>query len=183
MLIGCLGWGSLVWDPRDLPVQGHWFEDGPFIGVEFVRQSRDGRLTLVLVPDATCVRSLWTVFSVDTLADAREALRQREGVAKEHAKAHIAAWSTGDEHESEPPEIGAWARRLAIDSVVWTALPARFQGQDGRVPKPDEAVSYLRDLPHEKRRHAEEYIRRAPRQVDTLYRRHFEREFGWKPLP
>lgn len=47
---------------------------------------------------------------------------------------------------------------------------------------PDEAVAYLRQLPHEQRRHAERYIRMTPCQVDTPYRRRFELEFGWTPL-
>ena len=182
MVIACLGWGSLVWDARELPVQGKWFEDGPLLSVEFARQASDGRLTLVIVPGSTPVRTLWAPFSVGTVAAAREALRKRENVPEKNREKHIKVWSTGDQNDSDPASISAWARGLKIDAVVWTALPPRFSGEEGRVPTPDEAVTYLRQLPHEQRRHAERYIRMAPRQVDTPYRRRFEAEFGWTPL-
>ena len=39
MKIACLGWGSVIWDPRALPIQREWFKDGPFAPVEFTRQS------------------------------------------------------------------------------------------------------------------------------------------------
>ncbi len=182
MVIACLGWGSLIWDPRELPVQGKWFEDGPLLRVEFARQSSDGRLTLVLLPTGTEVRSLWVPFSVTELAEARKALGKREGLSEKNHEKYIAVWSATDKHKSEPLSIRFWAQGLGLNAVIWTALPPRFRGKDGLVPTVDEAVQYLRNLPHEQRRNAERYIRMAPRQVDTLYRRRFELEFGWTPL-
>jgi len=41
-------------------------------------------------------------------------------------------------------------------------------------------LAHIESLSHEKRRAAEEYVRRAPAQVDTDYRRHLERDLGWK---
>jgi hypothetical protein len=69
---------------------------------------------------------------------------------------------------------------------------ALFQDQDsdarfvlhGPLPMPtiDDALKSLRELPNEKRRNAEEYIRRAPTQIDTAYRRRIETELRWTPL-
>lgn len=77
--IVCLGWGSLIWRPETLPIRSGWSEDGPCLPVEFARQSRDGRITLVIVPGVRSVRSLWARMSVDRLEVAKEALRVREG--------------------------------------------------------------------------------------------------------
>ena len=59
-MIVCLGWGSLIWRPGDLPVVD-WRDDGPAVSVEFVRESQDRRLTLVLDPNFT----KWEVRCVD----------------------------------------------------------------------------------------------------------------------
>jgi hypothetical protein len=48
MKIVILGWGSLIWDPRDLPHQEPWLDDGPKLPLEFSRISKDRRLTLVI---------------------------------------------------------------------------------------------------------------------------------------
>jgi hypothetical protein len=119
---------------------------------------------------------------VSELAEARKALGKREGLSEKNHEKHIAVWSASDKHDPEPSSIRAWAQSLGLTAVVWTALPPQFRDKDGRIPTAEEAVQYLRDLPHEQRRNAERYIRMTPRQVDTAYRRRFELEFGWTPL-
>ena len=81
-VIACLGWGSLIWDQRELTTRGKWHEDGPMISVEFMRVSMDGRLTLVLAPLEKAVpkvRSLCAVMDMSNLNDAIGALRCRQG--------------------------------------------------------------------------------------------------------
>jgi len=157
-MIACLGWGSWIWDSRGLPLMDKWFEDGPLLQVEFARQSADGRLTLVLVPAGAQVRCLWAPFSVGTLAEAQKALGKREGISDKNRDRWIAVWSTALQPDPAPPAIVAWARRLGLTALVWTNLPPKFGDEEGRVPTVDEAVQYLRDLPHEQRRKAERYV-------------------------
>ena len=179
--IACLGWGSLVWDPKDLPIQRYWFNDGPLVPVEFARRSDDGRITLVIVPKdkARPVRSLWALMNGECLEDAREHLRKREK-AKEIE--HIKTWSRGKPPPGCLPDLDDWALARSLDAVVWTGLPSRFEGKkDGEPPAEDEILTYLRQLTGTKRDNAERYIRRAPRQTDTVYRRRIEAEFGWLP--
>jgi len=82
--IVCLGWGSLIWDPGDLRIDNlerpetAWSTDGPFLPVEFARQSGGNRITLVLVPGRRTVPVLWTQMFVDDLETAKRNLAQRE---------------------------------------------------------------------------------------------------------
>lgn len=178
-VIACLGWGSLVWDPRELPIHRQWFADGPFVQVEFARQSDDGRITLVLEFSALPVRSLWAMMDATEVGGAKEALGKREGVTNQ---SHIGIWSRGENAPRLISGLPQWAASNEVESVVWTALPSKFNGEEGRTPTCEEVVRYLGGLRGTVRDAAERYIRRAPRQIDTDYRRQIEAALQWTPL-
>ncbi len=177
--IACLGWGSLVWDPRELPIQREWFEDGPFVQVEFARKSSDGRITLVLTPSARAVRSLWAVMDLTEVSGAREALRTREGIPKPGAD-KIAEWTCGQEVPNMIVDLPQWAAARGVEAVIWTALPPKFDACNE--PTLSQVVDYLSGLTGNARDNAERYIRLTPRQIDTSYRRGIEAALHWTPL-
>ncbi len=182
MKIACLGWGSLVWDPQTLPVRRPWFQDGPLLPIEFARQSKDGRITLVIVREGNfaAVRSLWALMSIGDLAEAKKELADREGIKEANIDKYIGSWPCGADSDCKViAEIGKWAACKSLDAVIWTALPPKFKKGNDSVPKIGQVLLYLNKLAYEKRRHAEEYIRKAPRQIDTEYRRRIEEKFGW----
>ena len=180
MNIACLGWGSLIWDARELPIRGTWFEDGPLIKVEFARQSNDGRMTLVMAESGTRVRALWALMDCNDIEEAREKLRAREGVPKSKPEL-IGALKRG---EAPPKNLGgcnAWLERNGLDGVVWTALPPKFDGAE-QFPSEAQVLTYLEGLRGPARENAERYIRKAPVQIDTNFRRAIAAKFGWSPI-
>lgn len=185
MKMACLGWGSLVWDPRSLPVRRPWFNDGPLLPIEFARHSKGERITLVIVPDkpdVAYVRSLWALMSIDDLKTAKEELAEREGKI---GIENIGHWSKDNNSGHRYVEIiKEWAIQKNLEAVIWTALPPKFDKIEGKVPTVEEILSFLKlkNLPYEKRKFAEEYIRKAPLQIDTDYRRKIDNEFNWPPL-
>jgi hypothetical protein len=178
MKIACLGWGSLIWDPRSLHIRSDWFSDGPLLPIEFARVSKDKRVTLVITPGSPLVRSLWALSSLDSVAAAKVDLALREGIKPEHVADKIGVWQL--EKIDVNPEIVHWAKRLNFDAVLWTNLKPRFDGEE-RIATVDEIISHIRHLSHEERSNAERYIRMAPKQIDTPYRRRMQQEFGWTP--
>lgn len=176
--IACLGWGSLVWDSRELPIQNQWFNDGPFIHVEFARQSHDGRITLVLTETPHPVRSLWAVMDATDLATAKTDLRKREGIPEKNEAKHVGTWSSGQPSPKSIPLLAKWADIHGIAHVVWTNLPPKFNGIE-TTPSFAEVVKYLGGLTGAKRGVAERYVRFTPKQIDTEYRRRIEAALQW----
>lgn len=186
--IACLGWGSLVWDPRDLPCRGVWHNDGPLLPVEFGRESgakkdeRGDKITLVICPESARVRTFWSLLDVSDLGAARQCLAARESIPKNSRNLEtdigFADCASGQRHGLEADTITRWASAIGLAGVVWTNLPCKFNGQ--RVmPSEAEVIEFLRALDETKRAPAEGYVRQAPTQIDTLYRRAIERELGW----
>jgi hypothetical protein len=174
--VACLAWGSLYWDPGSLPILG-WKMDGPIAPVEFLRWSSRGRVTLVLDSHGTPVPCLWSLLDVKDLDEAVRKLQEREGIPDANVDRHIGRWSGG----SPPaliPTLDDWAHKRHIDAVIWTALNYSSKAMRER-QSAEGVVQYLRSLKEPELLAAREYIQRAPRQIDTAYRRIIETKLNW----
>lgn len=180
MKIACIGWGSLVWKPDNLLIHREWFMDGPFLPLEFTRQSIDGRLTLAITAKLKPLRTLWALMATNDLEEARASLCNRELKSTKNMDKYISLITVDSVYSGQLDLIVQdWVQKLKLDAAIWTNLPPRFMETDNRIPTYNEAIIYLKELDINKRKVAEEYIRRAPRQIDTFYRRGFEKELGW----
>lgn len=179
-MIACIGWGSLIWNPGELPIEGEWQAEGPGLRIEFARQSSLGRVTLVVAPPAKVVTTLWARINASSVAHACELLRQREGTATRYI---------ASQGSNEPPgasaahrSIHAWLQDKEIDAAIWTALRPKWNGADFQMPTEDECLEYLRTRTGKEALAAEEYIRRTPIQIRTSFRARIETELGWTPI-
>ncbi len=182
MKIACLGWGSLIWNPRELPIHTKWFDDGPYLPIEYTRQSLDGRMTLALTPGMDTIRSLWCLMKSATIEESLKALHQRE-CPKKNIYDGVASWPDKEREGVICYQIiDKWAKELNIDAVIWTILKPKFENNEGTTPTIEQVIDYLNALDGEKRAKAETYVRRTPIQIDTKYRRAVELHLGWLPI-
>jgi hypothetical protein len=213
MNVAILGWGSLIWDPRDLKLTSDvWHPDGPHLPVEFVHISDAStlapRLTLVLY-EASWVQNvltLWNLSPIDDLDSARRNLAKREGITTADPLDRIAYVKAGPEPLDQRSQltsittapkrrvvlgqIDAWLSVHGFGAAIWTdlAYTAELGQQDAQgvrgLPTENDAALWLHELVKAGRaKSAEEYLRRAPAQVRTLVRERAERDFGWSPRP
>lgn len=186
--IACIGWGSLLWDPRSLPLREPFREGGPRLPVEFSRVARDGRVTLAIDPEAREIDTYFCRLEVDSVSEAVAALGRRERIEPErHAEwIGLEALGAGEASRGEADRrtrerMRVFLAQEGLEAVVWTALPRR--GSDGRfeAPTTEALLDHLHALDGPARVRAEEYVRRAPAAVDTVRRRAFEASLGWTP--
>lgn len=175
----CLGWGSLIWDSRDLPISHGWRDDGPRLPLEFARKSSDGRVTLVVCEQGTVCPTLWNTLTSTSLEEARDALAKREGLPSNKNAAFWTSSSASGHHGTELVE--AWANELGFAGVVWTGLPPKSPITEKNYDHPsvEDVISHLGSLDGDSAMRAEEYVRRAPIQIATVYRTHIVAKFGW----
>jgi len=183
MQIAVLGWGSLLWSPRDLEVrEGKWLESGPWLPVEFSRIASDGRLTLVIDPSFPMVKVYWRWMKAADLYAARENLRAREGA--DHID-EIGYYNSCDNTFQIRPEsvhliqgICDWCKDQHIDAVIWTDLSPKFKAITNYPFTLNNAIKYLSGLNGNAYDRAREYILKAPPQTATKFRAGLEKHLS-----
>ena len=181
-----LGWGSLLWDPRNLNYvkEVGWLEDGPVLPIEFSRISNDGRLTLVITENGTYVKTYFAMSNYLWTNEAIDNLIEREG--SENIGFYIKETNTFyPEDFKYKKAILDWIENYGMDAVIWTNLGENWKIRNKqkviiKIINPDERVAYLENLDEATKLKAKEYICKAPIQIQTKYRSIFEEELGWK---
>lgn len=180
MKIAILGWGSLINEPRGLPIVGEWLPDGPKLWIEFSRISQRGARAgcLTLVIDERCESEVTTLHVLSKRSDLPQAiadLQAREGTsADDIGFCEVAAGRFAPNALSRHPKscerIRAWAQAKGFDAVIWAALARRFKDAV-RIPfSPAAALNYLNGLPPPTKEKALAYIHNAPQQTMTPFR-------------
>lgn len=171
MAIAVVGWGSLIWCPRELNLRSRWRADGPCLPVELARKSRDGRVTLVITPGRKRVRTYWAESQFEEIDEAIENLSSREGTTRRRIG------SCPSQSDDVDGAIAAWlGDHDELEAAIWTNLIPTFP-DDGLE---ELVVSYLNGLPEPWLTRAREYVEYVPLQVVTPVREAIEVALGWR---
>lgn len=144
MRIAFLGWGSLIWNPRGLRIQGGWQADGPRIPIEFARISANGSLTLVICPECPSVNEVATLWAVADHKDFKEAmdnLRDREGTSP----GRIGCLLMGHLPEGCPGQIPRWTASKGPNATAWERVLGSVGDRGNhRETLPEESLERVR---------------------------------------
>lgn len=179
MKIAILGWGSLIWQPKELNYNKEfgWEKEGPSLPIEFARISNNSRLTLVITSNGTEVQTLYTLSNYKTTEEAILDLATREGSSRKNIGYYDKAKNEfSDLNFPFKDKIIEWIDLTDFDAVIWTNLKENWQ------EKTKDRIEYLKSLKGETKNLAEEYIRKTPEQIRTEYRLKIEDELNWLPI-
>jgi len=153
--IAILGWGSLIWDPRELHRYiGPWLGGGPVLPIEFSRLSSGRRLTLVIddengVPVPTQYAVSLRLVLDEAIVDLarRERTRRPEGIGFVDQTGGTARSRIGPVAET----IATWADKQGMNAVIWTDLGPNFSDETGTPFSCEAAAAHLRRLESDER--------------------------------
>lgn len=181
MKIACLGWGSLIWDPRELKVQKKWRENGPKLPIELNRISKDKRVTFIIDEKGTQVNVLWALMTVKDKEDAVESLKKRE----ETTSKNIHSVFTDDDSKmlsNVQLTVLTWLKLTDCDGAIWTGLYYKNNEGEENSMSYEYVKNHISSLNYAEAKLAERYIRKASIQIRTSYRKRLEIELGWTPI-
>lgn len=180
MKIAILGWGSLVYDPRDLEITAPFELTGPNLPVEFCRISNNRRLTLIIDESfGTLCQSYAAVSAAGDIAAAIENLRLRKempsgaSVGFVDVRAQTRSPVATKLHPHATETIADWTLNNGYDATIWTALDRHFDRFAHEPFSVNAAMRFLESLEQndpEAFTRALAYIRRAPPATQTPLR-------------
>lgn len=178
MRIAILVWGSLFWDKRNLETTGEWFFDGPHLPIEFARISSGNRLTLVIKPTFDTVQTLYAISIFQTLEEARENLRSREGTDNldniGFVDFTINSQQIRQANAFVVDILRQWNEDKNFDVIIWSDFSPNFYNRLNQQFTETNVISFIANLPDEEKRSAIEYIRNTPAQITTRFRKSIE---------
>ena len=128
----------------------------------------------------------------DTLEEARENLREREGTAATPVDAVRVNDKDAPATLDARTAVRSWLKSQSnLEAAVWTALSSNWEKVRGRGFSPDDAVRYLSELERNRDEgeprygRACEYVRNTPDQIQTDVRKMLQarKEFKAATLP
>jgi hypothetical protein len=118
---------------------------------------------------------MWAVLDAPDLKTAISALSTREATSDRN----IGVWRAGETAPTLIPQLAVWAHKRHLNAVIWTNLHCKFGSQKFPADA-GQVIAHLRGLEGEQLKKAAEYVRRAPRQIDTALRRAIATALGWE---
>ena len=147
-MIVYLAWGSLYWNPEDLPIK-NWKTTNIKFPLEFSRVSDQGkgRLTLVIDEKNGTNNKIWySETNLKNINLAINALKKREKTLKSNI-AYINLKSKKERVINTPKYIVTmikeWANKNNIDTVIWTDLTSNWENIMGTKYSPQSAYKYF----------------------------------------